>query len=232
MEPRSLGCASIQIGVHSGRFHASKNARGGCDMNPDGIAQVRADRFAGVLQVPRLTVQTLPDDGAYPNNDLRTGDTYLAVEMEKDGQWQRVYSDNDFCTTFKWKKEKLLTDEITEIEARLERDTTVLQDLGMELDETVKHLEVLKNHPEVGILFTDSYEVYKELLDILQSRDLKALVLKLFFHSLIEISWVIPDDQAEGVYRLVYYGDKKELFEKTEPFSGVSRTFRVKRKKK
>jgi len=37
-------------------------------MNPDGIAQVRADRFAGVLQVPRLTVQTLPDDGAYPNN--------------------------------------------------------------------------------------------------------------------------------------------------------------------
>jgi uncharacterized protein YjlB len=34
-------------------------------MNKGGL---RADRFAGVLLVPHLIVQTLPDDGTYPNN--------------------------------------------------------------------------------------------------------------------------------------------------------------------
>ncbi|MFI0980483.1 neutral/alkaline non-lysosomal ceramidase N-terminal domain-containing protein [Streptomyces sp. NPDC021093] len=39
---------------------------------------------------------------AHPNNDLRRGDTYLAVERGDGGAWTRVADDGDWSTTFRW----------------------------------------------------------------------------------------------------------------------------------
>ena len=41
--------------------------------------------------------------GAHPNNRLRRGDTYLAVERRSAGSWVRVADDGDWSTTLRWK---------------------------------------------------------------------------------------------------------------------------------
>jgi len=40
--------------------------------------------------------------GGYPNNDLRTGHTYLAVKRKIGGIWISAYNDHDLCTFFRW----------------------------------------------------------------------------------------------------------------------------------
>ena len=40
--------------------------------------------------------------GAYPNNRLRRGDTYLAVERQVDGGWSRIADDGDWATKLGW----------------------------------------------------------------------------------------------------------------------------------
>jgi neutral ceramidase len=41
--------------------------------------------------------------GGYPGNDLRTEDTYLAVERKEGGAWTRIATDADPDTWFRWK---------------------------------------------------------------------------------------------------------------------------------
>lgn len=45
--------------------------------------------------------------------------------------------------------------------------------------------------------------------------------------SYAHIEWYIPSDAAPGDYRITHSGYKKELFDKVEPFSGASNTFKV-----
>jgi neutral ceramidase len=41
---------------------------------------------------------------ANPRNNLRLGDTFLAVDtLDGRGQWQTIYVDSDWCTLFRWK---------------------------------------------------------------------------------------------------------------------------------
>lgn len=42
--------------------------------------------------------------GANPANDLHRGGTFLVVEREHDGHWQRVADDGDWSTKFHWAK--------------------------------------------------------------------------------------------------------------------------------
>ena len=42
--------------------------------------------------------------GAYPNNALRRGGTYLAVERQADGAWTRVADDGDWSTKLGWSR--------------------------------------------------------------------------------------------------------------------------------
>lgn len=180
--------------------------------------------------------------GAYPNNDLKTGETYLGVEKLINGQWQEVYSDKDFCTAFAWQDKELSDEDITGLLNTMERDETFmasLKDLEEEVTGNVQVLEELKSNKQVGTMFKDNYNYYKELLDIIQpilnadSEDQKRELIEEFlkktsFYSLIEITWTIPKQETPGTYRLVYYGDYKTLLIKT-PFSGKSNEFKVKK---
>ncbi|GAA1351214.1 neutral/alkaline non-lysosomal ceramidase N-terminal domain-containing protein [Falsarthrobacter nasiphocae] len=40
--------------------------------------------------------------GAHPNNDLRTGASYMFVERQERGRWVKVADDTDFATRFVW----------------------------------------------------------------------------------------------------------------------------------
>jgi neutral ceramidase len=40
--------------------------------------------------------------GAYPNNDLKLGGSYVSVERQENGVWAPAYGDNDFCTRMLW----------------------------------------------------------------------------------------------------------------------------------
>lgn len=45
--------------------------------------------------------------GANPNNNPRTGGTYLRIDKrdkQDAGKWNEVYTDSDFCTCFRWEK--------------------------------------------------------------------------------------------------------------------------------
>ncbi|MGH3714031.1 MAG: neutral/alkaline ceramidase [Micromonosporaceae bacterium] len=67
-------------------------------------------RYGDVLVAPdpayrpgeRVTVRFC---GAYPNHDLRRGDSYLRVQREHDGGWHTVADDGDWNTTFHWVRE-------------------------------------------------------------------------------------------------------------------------------
>lgn len=65
--------------------------------------------FGAVLVPPRGRYR--PGDtvraefvGAYPNNDLRRGSTFLEVQAERDGSWVRVADDGDWATRFEWRR--------------------------------------------------------------------------------------------------------------------------------
>lgn len=66
-------------------------------------------RFGDVLQAPQplyhpgATVQAV-FAGAYPNNDLHRGGTYLRVERQSGDGWQTVADDGDWSTTFRWRR--------------------------------------------------------------------------------------------------------------------------------
>jgi len=51
--------------------------------------------------------------GANPNNDLHRGGTFVEVEREADGSWQRIADDGDWETKFKWAKSGRLASRIT-----------------------------------------------------------------------------------------------------------------------
>jgi len=42
--------------------------------------------------------------GGHPNNDLKTNSTYLEIQKKVSGQWEQVYTDRHFCTTFHWQR--------------------------------------------------------------------------------------------------------------------------------
>lgn len=66
-------------------------------------------RFGDVLDAPRAhyqpgaTVQ-VSFVGAYPNNDLHHGDSYLRVERDTGDGWRTVADDGDWSTTFRWRR--------------------------------------------------------------------------------------------------------------------------------
>jgi neutral ceramidase len=51
--------------------------------------------------------------GAHPNNQLRRGQTYLAVEREADGGWERVADDGDWETKLVWARRAKGLSEVT-----------------------------------------------------------------------------------------------------------------------
>lgn len=51
--------------------------------------------------------------GAHPNNRLRRGDSYLAVEHHMDGAWKRMADDGDWSTKLHWTGRKGSVSEIT-----------------------------------------------------------------------------------------------------------------------
>lgn len=51
--------------------------------------------------------------GAHPNNRLRRGETYLAVERESDAGWARIADDGDWETKFRWVPRRRGVSEIT-----------------------------------------------------------------------------------------------------------------------
>ncbi|ORA77861.1 alkaline ceramidase [Mycolicibacter kumamotonensis] len=64
-------------------------------------------RFGDVLLPPQSRYQpgatvTAVFAGAYPNNDLHRGGTYLRVERETGQGWSTVADDGDWSTTFRW----------------------------------------------------------------------------------------------------------------------------------
>ncbi|UMG94951.1 neutral/alkaline non-lysosomal ceramidase C-terminal domain-containing protein [Nocardioides sp. TF02-7] len=67
----------------------------------------RGAAFGDVLTPPRASyrpggVVRVVFAGAYPNNDLRHGSTYLTVERRVDGRWRRVADDGDWSTRLRW----------------------------------------------------------------------------------------------------------------------------------
>lgn len=70
---------------------------------------VRGHRFGDVLEAPHAgypagaTVRVV-FAGAYPNNNLRRGDSYLRVQRESDDGWTTVADDGDWSTTFRWRR--------------------------------------------------------------------------------------------------------------------------------
>lgn len=63
--------------------------------------------FGDVTQAPEASyergeVVTVAFAGAYPNNDLRHGSTYLTVERLREGRWRRVADDGDWSTKLHW----------------------------------------------------------------------------------------------------------------------------------
>ncbi|KAL3142319.1 hypothetical protein ABBQ38_002661 [Trebouxia sp. C0009 RCD-2024] len=58
---------------------------------------------------------TVTFQSACPRNNVRTGDTFLAVQklQEDTGQWITVYTDNDISTKFHWQRPHMLSSEST-----------------------------------------------------------------------------------------------------------------------
>ncbi|OBK85007.1 neutral/alkaline non-lysosomal ceramidase N-terminal domain-containing protein [Mycolicibacter sinensis] len=66
-------------------------------------------RFGDVLQPPQPRYQpgttvAAVFAGAYPNNDLHRGGTYLRVERETGEGWSTVADDGDWSTTLRWRR--------------------------------------------------------------------------------------------------------------------------------
>jgi neutral ceramidase len=73
--------------------------------------------FGDVLGAPRSSYTcgqqvSVTFAGAHPNNNLRHGSTYLAVERKVDGQWTRVHDDGDWSTKFRWQRDGLAASKV------------------------------------------------------------------------------------------------------------------------
>ncbi|MGB3335144.1 MAG: neutral/alkaline non-lysosomal ceramidase C-terminal domain-containing protein, partial [Mycobacterium sp.] len=74
---------------------------------PDALAA--GQRFGDVLEAPQpaylpgATVSAV-FAGAYPNNDLHRGGTYVRVEQQTGDGWTTVADDSDWSTTFRWRR--------------------------------------------------------------------------------------------------------------------------------
>jgi neutral ceramidase len=70
---------------------------------------VDGSRFGDTLEAPHgcyttgATVRAV-FAGAYPNNDLHRGDSYLRVQRETDSGWVTVADDGDWSTIFRWRR--------------------------------------------------------------------------------------------------------------------------------
>lgn len=42
--------------------------------------------------------------GGHPNNNLKTGSTYLEIQKKVSNRWEQVFTDKDFCTIFHWQR--------------------------------------------------------------------------------------------------------------------------------
>ncbi len=74
---------------------------------PDALAGDQ--RFGDVLEAPLPAYQpgttvSAVFAGAYPNNDLHRGGTYVRVEHQTGGGWSTVADDSDWSTTFRWRR--------------------------------------------------------------------------------------------------------------------------------
>lgn len=66
--------------------------------------------YGDVLKAPKASYDVgqqvqVEFSGAHPNNDLRTGGTFLAVERKVGSAWQRVADDGAWETKFRWKRD-------------------------------------------------------------------------------------------------------------------------------
>ncbi|WP_125079144.1 neutral/alkaline non-lysosomal ceramidase N-terminal domain-containing protein [Mycobacterium sp. P7213] len=72
-------------------------------------APVGGQQFGDVLEAPLPAYQpgatvSAVFAGAYPNNDLHRGGTYVRVEHQTGGQWRTVADDSDWSTMFRWRR--------------------------------------------------------------------------------------------------------------------------------
>src|SRR5690606_14794855 len=75
-------------------------------------------RFGDVLTAPSAAYDPgqqvkVEFSGAHPNNDLRRGGTFLAVERKVGSGWSRVADDGDWETKFRWKRDGISASRIT-----------------------------------------------------------------------------------------------------------------------
>jgi neutral ceramidase len=84
----------------------SARAKGRRGSRPDVAA---GGAYGSVLVAPRASYR--PGDtvhaefvGAYPNNDLHRGGTYVEVQRETSDGWARVADDGDWATKFHWRR--------------------------------------------------------------------------------------------------------------------------------
>jgi neutral ceramidase len=81
-------------------------------------APVAGHRFGDILEAPGSRYQAGETvravfAGAYPNNNLRRGDSYLRVEHDTDVGWVTVADDGDWSTLFRWRRAGRRTSVIT-----------------------------------------------------------------------------------------------------------------------
>ncbi|ORV45512.1 alkaline ceramidase [Mycolicibacter engbaekii] len=85
----------------------SRRRRSRRRLKPD--APAPGQRFGDVVAAPEreyrpgATVSAV-FTGAYPNNDLHRGGTYVRVERQTAGGWDTVADDSDWSTTFRWRR--------------------------------------------------------------------------------------------------------------------------------
>ena len=75
-------------------------------------------KFGDVLTKPKTSYGRgehveVTFSGAHPNNDLHHDGTYLTVEREVGGSWQRVADDSDFATRLTWKRDGISASKVT-----------------------------------------------------------------------------------------------------------------------
>lgn len=75
-------------------------------------------KFGDVLTKPKASYGRgehveVTFSGAHPNNDLHHDGTYLTVEREAGGSWQRVADDSDFATRLTWKRDGISASRVT-----------------------------------------------------------------------------------------------------------------------
>ncbi|BBZ23051.1 neutral ceramidase [Mycolicibacter hiberniae] len=92
-----------------GKRPAEPSRRRRSRRRPKPDAPAAGQRFGDVVAAPER--QYLPGatvsavfTGAYPNNDLHRGGTYVRVERQTPEGWDTVADDSDWSTTFRWRR--------------------------------------------------------------------------------------------------------------------------------